>query len=81
MEVDTGALCFVMNLRKFNKLVDLKDLQQTSVKLRTYTGEWVNLSGITDIEMLYGASEIHLSLLVVDGEFLKFFARNYKKLD
>lgn len=81
MEVDTGALFFMMNLRKFNKLVDLKDLQQTSVKLGTYTGEWVNLSGVTDIEMLHGASEIHLSLLIVDSEFLKFLARNWLQKD
>ena len=41
MEVDTGTSCSVMSLSKFKEVGQLQELKESSVRLRTYTGEMV----------------------------------------
>ena len=51
IEVDTGASCLVISLKKIKELGQLQDLEKSSVKLTTYTGEMVRPQGTTNVEV------------------------------
>ena len=65
MEVDTGASCSVMSLSKFKEVGQLQELKESSVRLRTYTGELVKPYGTTVVEVSHEGTKNRLPLLVV----------------
>lgn len=77
MEVDTGAACTVMSLEKFNKIGQVRDLKESHVKLRTYTGELVKPHGTTDVEVIQEGLKHRLPLLVVKGNVPTLLGRNW----
>ena len=76
-EIDTEASCSVMNLQKFKELGDEKDLKETSVRLRTYTGEVVKPCGVADVRVVYEGCENSLPLIVVEGGMPTLLGRNW----
>lgn len=77
--MDTGASCYVMTLKKFQELDTLKDLKESSIKLRTYTGEAVKPCGVTEVDVEYEGTESRLSLLLVKGDTSTLLGRNWLK--
>ena len=79
MEVDTGVSLLLISETTYQNLWELDtlpELQQTSVKLRTYTGEISVLGGINAKVQTQG-QEAHLPLLVVKGDGPSLLGRNW----
>ena len=79
MEVDTGASLSLISetpykLRESNAL---PELQQTSVKLYTYTGEEINVLGCMNVKMQSNMQEAQLPLLVMKGKGSSLLGRNW----
>ena len=70
MEVDTGAMKSVISDRTYRRLWS-KDrappLQPTDAKLKTYTGERINVLGAITVDVTCNGQQARLSLLVVAG--------------
>ena len=79
MEVDTGASCSVMILSKFKEVGQFQELKESSVRLRTYTGELVKLYGTTVVEVSHEARKNPLLLLVVKGNVPTLLGWNWLK--
>ena len=80
MEVDTGASLSLMSETTYKKLWEsdtLPDLQQTAVKLRTYTGEEIGVLGCINVKVQSKEQEAHLPLLVVKGNGPSLLGRNW----
>ena len=79
LEVDTGASCTVMSLKKFKELGRLQDLEGSQVKLTTYTGEVITPKGAADVKVEHEGEVKSLPLLVTDGEVPTLLGRNWMK--
>ena len=78
MEVDTGATVTVMGLAKCRELgLPLKDLKETMVRLKTYTGEVVKPEGVLNVVVKYEGQVETLPLVVVKGEVPALLGRNW----
>ena len=80
MEVDTGASLSLMSETTYKKLWEsdtLPELQQTAVKLRTYTGEEIGVLGCINVKVQSKEQEAHLPLLVVKGNGPSLLGRNW----
>ena len=80
MEVDTGASLSLMSETTYKKLWEsdtLPELQQTAVKLRTYTGEEIRVLGCINVKVQSKEQEAHLPLLVVKGNGPSLLGRNW----
>ena len=69
MEVDTGASFSVMSKATYQKVwtEDRPPLLPTTTKLKTYTGEQLNVLGYIQVQVQYEQQIEDLSLLIVDG--------------
>ena len=69
MEVDTGAAASVISEKTYHALWhdNAPLIQQTKVKLRTYTGELLEILGQVNVQVKYQGQEEQLPLLVVRG--------------
>ena len=67
MEVDTGAAWSIMSDKAYSKLFPGVPLQPTKTKLRTYSGESLQVLGEREVEVRYGKQVERLGLLVVKG--------------
>lgn len=67
-----------MSLKKFKELKTLEDLE-SSIKLKTYTGEVVKPWGVIEADVAYEGSESRLPLLIVTGNTPTLLGRNWLK--
>ena len=79
-ELDTGAVVTVMPEEKFRQLFADQPLKQTSVELKTYAGELLEIVGETSVEVSYQDQEPKtLPLVVVRVEGPPLLGRNWLK--
>ena len=69
MEVDTGASVSIISEYTYNKLRthNMPPLQETTLKLRTYTGETLQIHGAIKVDVIYNDQTDTLPLLVMEG--------------
>ena len=69
LEIDTGAAVTVLNQSTYERTRRNKQsqLQQTTAKLKTYTGQLIPVMGIFSVEVTYDRQVVTLSALVVSG--------------
>ena len=79
-ELDTGAVVTVMPEDKFRQLFPDQPLKQSTVELKTFTGQLLKVVGVTDMEVSYQDQEPKtLPLVVVRGEGPPLLGRNWLK--
>ena len=80
IEVDTGASASVIGEETYNQLWGTKDtppLRSTTVTLRTYTGEKLNILGTISVDVQYQEQREQLNLLVVAGSGPSLLGRDW----
>ena len=78
MELDTGAAVTVMGVSHFNRIKNKTDqLQNSKVRLRTYTGEIVKPLGEGYVEVNYQNQVCNLPVTVVDGNAPTLMGRDW----
>ena len=77
MELDTGASLTIMPESTFHCHWPDRQLQPTPRKLRTYTGETVEIVGTTYVHVRHGANFADLPLMVVSQEGPCLLGRNW----
>ena len=66
MELDTGAALSVISHATYQNIVQksrIPVLEKSEVKLKTYTGEEVNILGSAKVDVRYHNQNIHLQVL------------------
>ena len=76
MELDTGAAVSLVSMRTWEEKWN-KPLQKSSIVLTTYSGEKLKVLGQTETSVFYNGKEAVLPLVVVKGEGLSLFGRNW----
>ena len=80
MELDTGAAVSVMSLSAYRRVKKGKDeLQETSLRLRTYTGELVRPAGVGMVDVSYQGQKCELPITVVKGNVPTLLGRDWLK--
>ena len=80
MELNTGSVLSVILLRLYSAhFADFKR-SQSSVVLKTFTGEQAPPTGSMNVTMDHNAQKVHAQLLVVDTCGPSLFGRNWLKL-
>ena len=77
MEVDTGAALSVVSETTFRRLWPFESLEPSTTRLRTYTGEQVQVLGSVTVHVRHGSNEGELPLLVVKGDGPSLLGRNW----
>ena len=80
MEVDTGASLTLISKATFDRLWDARaapNLQSTSSKLWTYTGEDIKVLGVANITVYFQEQCQQLQLLVVGGNGPSLLSRDW----
>lgn len=80
MELDTGASFMLISESMYRKLWPVQltpQLQETSVKLTTYTGEAVPILGAIEVTVAHNGQEKSLQLLVVHGDGPSLLGRDW----
>ena len=79
MKVDTGAAVSIVSEDTMNSLPFLKDLQlqPTSVRLRTYTGESVSVLGQLQVKVQHDTTQATMPLQVVKGAGTTLLGRDW----
>ena len=80
MEVDTGASTSIISEQTYNQLwpQDRRPiLQPTAVKLRTYSGEQLNIKGVITVEVQYNGQSESLPLIVANGQGPSLLGRDW----
>ena len=78
MELDTGASVSLMGEDTYRLIQDsASSLQQSSVKLHTYTGEPIKVIGATDVTVEHNDQSMTLPLIVMKGEGPPLLGRNW----
>ena len=54
-----------------------QQLQQSSDKLKTYSGEYLDILGSADVTVEYGEQQVILPLVIVKGGGPSLFGRNW----
>ena len=92
MELDTGASVSVITTATYRRIQQqayVAPLQPTETKLRSYSGEYIQVQGITQFKVRYANKELFLSIHVVkeDGpnlmgrDWLNYFEVNLRDLN
>ena len=82
MQIDTGAAVSVISEMTYNRLwsaAKRPPLQQTSVQLRTYSGEKLPVCGQVQVLVSCRGQEARLSLVVVSGKGPTLMGRDWLK--
>ena len=81
MEVDTGASVTVIGESMFQRMFEnhRPKLENTNIKLRTYTGEFIKAKGVAEVQVRYEDQSASLPLVVTAGEGPMLFGRNWLK--
>ena len=78
MELDTGASLSIMSATTFHRHWPEKALQSTIRKLRTYTGEMLDIAGTVQVNVQHGANCAEdLPLMIVDMDGPTLLGRNW----
>ena len=77
MEVDTGAALSIVSEDTFKQLWPDKSVQHSQIKLKTYTGEALEVVGSVEMKVRYKAQEATLPLVVVKGNGPSLFGRDW----
>ena len=79
MELDTGASVTIMSERTYRSLwpVDPPPLTQSSMSLKTYTGEKMQVLGCAWVRVVYKEQRVELPLLIVGGRGPSLLGRNW----
>ena len=80
MEIDTGASVSLISKTTFDKLqpsAKFPQLESEQMKLRTYTGEEINVLGSVSVMARSDTCTCTLPLLVVDGDGSSLIGRNW----
>ena len=79
MELDTGAAYSLISEQTYKATWSegAPSLQQSGVKLHTYTGEQVVVVGSVTVTVCYNMQVLELPLLIVKGEGPSLFGRNW----
>ena len=79
MEIDTGASMSVMSEKMFRELVPERNIQPSTLYLRTFTGEIVSPIGSAKVYVEYQNQKMQLPLIVVPGDTPSLMGRNWLK--
>ena len=79
MELDTGAAISIISEETRKTLFADQKLRESSLVLKTYTGEPMQLVGQLNVWVKYGTQEAKLVLVVVGGNGPSLFGRNWLK--
>ena len=79
MELDTGAAVSIIAEGTWKQLFQEKPLEPAAMKLKTYSGEELEILGQLVVRVRYGAQESKLPLIVVKGQGPSLFGRNWLK--
>ena len=80
MEIDTGAAVTILSedtFRQVEKGQEVSRLKPTKARLRTYTGEEINVMGEVQLPVEYGSGKHNLSALVVHGKGPSLLGRDW----
>ena len=77
MEVDTGAAVSIMSLEQQKTDLPNVVLKPSSIRLKTYTGERVQVIGEATVEVCYNQQKESLPLIVVAGGGPALLGRNW----
>ena len=77
MEVDTGTAVSIISMDTYQKLFSDTKLNSSNLRLKTYTGEPMPVSGELDVEVHYGSQICTLSLTVVEGSGPSLLGRDW----
>ncbi|XP_037505003.1 uncharacterized protein K02A2.6-like [Rhipicephalus sanguineus] len=78
MEVDSGSVCSIVNLRTLSKLgISKKALRPSSKGVRTYTQQPVCVVGEVEVPVKYNSREGKLPLLVTKGSGISILGRDW----
>ena len=77
MELDTGASVSIMSEEAWKKSFARVPLEKSQVKLRTYTGETLDVIGQTQVEVTYQNQTANLPIQIVKGQGPSLFGRNW----
>ena len=79
MELDTGSAVTVMSKQDFLKHFPDHKLNDTRVRLKTYTGEKIKPMGILPVNVRHNSQQKQLELLVVEDGGAPLFGRDWLK--
>ena len=77
MEIDTGSAVSIISDTVFSSVFELANLQETEVKLCTYSGEQLPVKGKITCEVSYNGQSYTLPLIVLVGEGPTLLGRDW----
>ena len=80
MELDTGASLTILSAatyRNISEQTEVSPLQDSTVHLRTYTGEDIKVLGVTSVNVRYGNQQVVLTIHVVEGDGPDLIGRDW----
>ena len=77
MTLDTGACFSIISEKTLKTRLPQLQWRKSNILLRTYTGESLKICRETDVCVKYNDQQCHLQLVVVEGEGLPLFGRNW----
>ena len=79
MELDTGAAFSLVSEATFRKLWPDSTLQESTIRLCSYSGDPITVCGSLKVEVMYKSQKAQLALLVVAGNGTTLLGRNWLK--
>ena len=77
MELDTGAAMSLVSEDTHKQHWPEQQLRESTARLKTYSGEHLEVLGSMDVKVTYGEQQVILPLLVVKGGGPSLFGRNW----
>ena len=77
MELDAGASATIVPKSVWNDILTAKPLQQTDVKLRSYSGHEIPVLEEAKVQVSYGNQEAHLPIIVTANDGPALMGRNW----
>ena len=77
MELDTGASVSIMSEEAWKKRFPQAPLEKSAIKLRTYTGEALDIIGQAHVQVAYQDQTANLPLQIIKGKGPSLFGRNW----
>ncbi len=77
MEVDTGAAVSLISEVAFNRNWPGKSLEQSSIKLKSYAGEAIEVKGSLQVQVEYNDQHVTVPLIVVKGNGPNLLGREW----
>ena len=77
MELDTGASVSIMSEEAWKKRFPKAPLEKSTLKLRTYTGEALDIIGQAHVQVAYQDQTANLPLQIIKGKGPSLFGRNW----